>query len=680
MASGKPCRQRSPCGAGGPVARLWEHELNAQPLSATDLRWLLLVLRSGRLRHRAPPVSPLLDRAVAAQDRPDTPELRWWLLDRLLADMIWHHIEELRSDHRALSLHDVRQRHGAERVKLLFDRTCLDSADGRLAAWSAIYCRYFDPVPSRSDEIAGVIGVHVRTVQRWLRQGRACLREAIYDAEQGLRPASVPSSPTGETLSPGCSDVSHLSAPDAAGHASALVDGGAAATVLGGGQGVAGILGTGLGAEAGNEEACGSGDSAGEGPGVQSGLVDSHTSGAPLLAACARYRARRVALWSGRPYLLDGIFTPLRLSVMPAADTAAPGPATTRTTSLFEALQSHDAHGALVLGPPGCGKTTLMRHTDLLSARNGVHGGTARQLFLVQLSQYREGRQRGGRSSPLEWLANRWSIVCPELPDLVDILEMGALDVLVDGLGTLPHVDEEEYWSVVTSWRSLAAEIRECWPGNRLVFATRIGQYTVPLEELEHRVVVIRIEPMDDDQVWQFVSKRIGDPAPLLDAVDRIGLRELFRLPFNLDYLTGLWQTDPSQLEDTNAVLGGLLRQSIRREMRRGNPLFRPGYLLGELDCRRLALECPDAPEPWELRGPRHEVYRALAREMTRRESAGETGIDPEILTAVSPGPLARDALRALEDLGVVAYDEHARAFRFVHEALRRVFMDGFAR
>ena len=124
-------------------------------------------------------------------------------------------------------------------------------------------------------------------------------------------------------------------------------------------------------------------------------------------------------------------------------------------------------------------------------------------------------------------------------------------------------------------------------PGNRVVFSCRSLDYSAPLSTPRLRVPQVQLEPLTDEQVRDFLDRYSpGNAEALWAAIDGTAHLEAVRSPFFLRLLV-------DQVEATGEIDGGLaalftgfVRQALRREVERDNPLFEPGELLDRRDPR----------------------------------------------------------------------------------------------
>jgi TIR domain-containing protein/NACHT domain-containing protein len=261
-------------------------------------------------------------------------------------------------------------------------------------------------------------------------------------------------------------------------------------------------------------------------------------------ATVEEYRLARVAEWSQPRFDLDKRFT--RLTLLLDQGPEAQGvrwEAQSRPQpfdDLRDVLNETDATALVLLGPPGCGKSTLLRRLELdlaLDALRGSGGDAPLSLFLP-LSRHRPARAGGDPPPPRDWLAEEWAQRYPRLPGLPELLRRGPFLLLLDAVNEIPHAGPEDYRGRIGLWRELLADLAREAPGVRAVFTCRSLDYSALLSTPESPVPQVRIEPLEDQQVEQFLGAYDPDRGPRLWRELRgTPQLELFRSPFYLRLL-----------------------------------------------------------------------------------------------------------------------------------------------
>ncbi len=97
---------------------------------------------------------------------------------------------------------------------------------------------------------------------------------------------------------------------------------------------------------------------------------------------------------------------------------------------------------------------------------------------------------------------------------------------------------------------------------------------------------------MDDEQVQAFLHAYLPDSAShVWQELKGASHLELFRTPFFLKLLCDQVETYQTVPKDRAALFTGFVRQVLKREMERSNPLFLPNGLVSERDHRKISLK-----------------------------------------------------------------------------------------
>jgi formylglycine-generating enzyme required for sulfatase activity len=177
----------------------------------------------------------------------------------------------------------------------------------------------------------------------------------------------------------------------------------------------------------------------------------------------------------GRTY--DDIWTAVEASD-PASSPAEPFPA------------------LVLLGAPGAGKSTSLRHLGLILLRAVLENPTGHLPLFVSLGDYTG-------SAPADFLSEqcrRWY----GRDDAGALLEAGRLWLLADGLNEMPAADERDYEAGVQAWRRFFQD--DFPPGNRALVACRTADYGTGLD-----LPRLEVEPMDAERIRDFVARRFVD-------------------------------------------------------------------------------------------------------------------------------------------------------------------------
>ena len=396
----------------------------------------------------------------------------------------------------------------------------------------------------------------------------------------------------------------------------------------------------------------------------------------------AQYFKRCIQRWSDpRWFVLDARFVSLTLMLDQGEEAQGPRwqAGSERFQNLREVLDKTPEQALVLLGPLGSGKSTLLRHFELECARSALENATAQELevapltFLIQLSEYKPARPSELLPLPSDWLTQRWAQQNPDLPGLEPLLRDGRMTLLLDALNEIPYAGTEP----VRLWKDFLRELADIGSTSRVVFSCRSLDYSASLSSKELPVPQVRIEPLSDEQVKQFVENYSPEYGQKLwEQIEGSPQLDLFRSPYYLKMLVD--QAAEGELPGGRAALfTGFVRQLLRREVAGDNPLFQAGELLHERDTRRL-IHARRWKTPFELpeRGILIPKLSQLAYGMQKQRSANEAGqvrvdyddaLDLEDASAV-------DILNAGVALDVLEHDLERDEVLYLHQLLQEYF------
>jgi len=397
----------------------------------------------------------------------------------------------------------------------------------------------------------------------------------------------------------------------------------------------------------------------------------------------------RVAEWSLPRYQLDDRFVALTLLV-DQGEEAVSGRwkvKEERFTHVGEVLAKVPDRPLVLLGPPGSGKSTLLRRFELDTAIEGLRapegrpkGGTL--TFFLPLNQYRASRPGDRAPFPRDWLSERWAARYPSLPPLADLLSAGRMILLLDALNEMPHATDAEYRAHVGLWRHFVVETARDHPANRILFSCRSLDYSAPLSTPELRVPQVTIEPLTDAGVEALVKAYSPAQAQTIwGRLKRSPQLAAVRSPYFLKLLVDQVEATGLVPEGPAGLFTGFVRQALRREIERDNPLFRPDSLLTERDCRRLVRLAHGSGwrTAWELpeRGALVPRLEALAFGMQLRAGVNATSqvrVEYETALGLIDHERDEDIVKAGLDLAVLDEDVGREEITYFHQLLQEYF------
>jgi len=404
-------------------------------------------------------------------------------------------------------------------------------------------------------------------------------------------------------------------------------------------------------------------------------------------ADLTEYRLGRIAEWSQPRYRLDGRFVGLTL-LIDQGEEAVQGrwaAKDERYEDLGELLAATSDPAVVVLGPPGGGKSTLLRRLELDAAIAGLRGEPAnateaaeRITFFIPLSTYTPARPGDPPPAPGEWLSAAWQSRYPDLPPLDELLAAGRVTLLLDALNEMPAPSEKEFRARLQLWKAWLQRLAATRPGNRVVISCRSLDYSQPLSTPDLRVPQVRIEPLSDGQVRDFLTLYSpGRGREIWAALEGRPQLEVLRSPYFLALLVEQVEGSGEIPDGRAALFTGFVRQALRREVERGSALFEDGDLLESRDLRRLAKWQWQGPYDLPDRGPLIPKLSRLAHAMQEaREDGGgsQVRVDYDDALELLDSDMDEAIVKAGAALAVLDEDEAAGELMYIHQLVQEYF------
>ncbi|GAB4164811.1 MAG: hypothetical protein Fur0021_40360 [Candidatus Promineifilaceae bacterium] len=346
--------------------------------------------------------------------------------------------------------------------------------------------------------------------------------------------------------------------------------------------------------------------------------------------------------------------------------------------SLKTLLAEVDDRALVLLGRPGCGKTTLLRRLQLEYAWDGLAQPGGQIPFLAPLNNYRQG-SGSAAPDPHAWLAQEWRLLGGDLPDFDLLLQNGRLLLLLDGLNEIPHSSREEYVARITDWQLWVQQATA--RSNTVVFSCRSLDYSAPLSSERTPVRQVQVEPLTPPQIEQFLQLYLGAAAgdPIWQTLRQDEQQlALFATPFFLRLLVDQVAVTGELLTSRAALLTGFVRRALHREIQeRHHRLFQAGALLTTNDIQQVMGNRWAAPAALPQQGALIPKLEQLAYAMQGDRAGGEAGqvrIGEEAACALLNHPLAADILAAGIQLNVLDKEVARQQITFLHQLLQEYF------
>ena len=394
-----------------------------------------------------------------------------------------------------------------------------------------------------------------------------------------------------------------------------------------------------------------------------------------------QYLLSRVVEWSKPRWQLDARFVQLSLLVDRGEDVDDERWRLSEQAlgDVGDLLEGVPQPALVILGPPGSGKSTILRRLEMEISQRGLHPGAADGLvpFLVELNLFAP-EEGGAFPAPEAWLGRLWADRYPDLPPLDALIASGRLLLLLDGLNEIPTGGEAATRRCIRRWKVFLERTVTRSPGNRFVFSCRSLDYSAPLSSPSLRVPQVRIEPMSDAQVRQYL--KLYSPlhwAEIWAEVNRSSQLELFRSPFFLKLLIDQVEAEGRIPQGRSALFTGFVRQSLKRELERDNPVFDDDELVAVRDRRRVVGWQWRDPYALPDRGALIPLLERLAYRMQEDRGGGRGGqvrIDLDDAIDLLESDRAEAALAAGGELSVLDEDTAGSEVLFTHQLMQEYF------
>lgn len=332
----------------------------------------------------------------------------------------------------------------------------------------------------------------------------------------------------------------------------------------------------------------------------------------------------------------------------------------------------------VLLGAPGCGKSTLLRRLEYDLAGQALRRG-ADDLPLTWLMPLNEYNGEAGMPPPppAQWLLERWAKEHPRLPPL-ETHQRNGLWLLLDGLNELPHRNRVEYAKRVLAWRDWIRTLARGFPNSRALFTCRSLDYSERLSSDPVTVPHAEFRELDDGQVRGFLEVYLPDHWQRLWAeLEGSERLKMERTPFYLRLEVEQFEARGGPPGGRAELFGGIVWQSLRRELEKGNPLLADPDLLTPHDRERIADRNAwlEAPHRLPEEGALLPALARLAYLMQRRDGGGtQVRSDYRRALKLLDHPRAEDLLRAGQALALLGRDQAGDRVFFDHQLFQEYF------
>lgn len=351
-----------------------------------------------------------------------------------------------------------------------------------------------------------------------------------------------------------------------------------------------------------------------------------------------------------------------------------------RFDDLRDVLAERARDPALVLlGEPGCGKTTLLRRLQLDDCIDRLRDGTPAISFLVSLNAYRADPGKP-LATPLDWLTKRWGGDYPGLPPFEALLAGGRLLLLLDALNEIPHADAADYADKIGLWRQFLTDHVGNGRGNRAVFSCRKLDYSASLSSDPLPVPQVRVQPMSVEQIRRFLEVYV--PAHADDVWAELKssakLMDLFTNPYYLSLLTKQVGHGRGVPRDRAGLFTGFVRDSLHHQIVDcDNRLLHPGALLTSRDLAQLNTNAWATPYDLPERGLLFPCLSQLAYWMQQSvpgTDSKQVAVPYDAACRALHSDCGTDLVQAGRDLSILDEDLARDEVKFFHQLLQEYF------
>ena len=360
-----------------------------------------------------------------------------------------------------------------------------------------------------------------------------------------------------------------------------------------------------------------------------------------------------------------------------------PDPGQSKYDSLAILLEDIQQRAVVLLGRPGSGKTTLLRRLQLEKAWQALDesrgdGAAGQTSFFISLNSYRGDAPGEPPPPPYEWLENEWRLRYPQLPSFKRLFQNGELLLLLDGLNEMPHRDKTDYRERVGLWQAFLGQCEHF--GNTFVFSCRSLDYSASLSSEAVPVPQVRVEPLADGQIKEFLHLHLQEEAADIWTTLRQDAQQmaLFATPFFLQLLVDQVSATGEVPGGQAALLTGFVRRTLHREVvERRHRLFAPGSLLSENDVEQVIQQA--WPDPYYLPGEGliFVQLESLAYQMQDAREAGEAAqvrLPETAARSLISGCEAGELIDAGIQLNVLDKELAKHEISFYHQLVQEYF------
>ncbi len=400
------------------------------------------------------------------------------------------------------------------------------------------------------------------------------------------------------------------------------------------------------------------------------------------------YRQQRIRHWEQKAYELDKRFIQLVLLLDHGLESEGPRfqASQEKFDDLWDLLQKIPNKACVLMGRPGCGKSTVLRYLDYQLSEAGIRNKISPLPFYVELNRFPMDGE------PMAWLKTQWQVQYPQLPPLLQILkEQQCVWFLLDAINEMAYQNFADYCHKIEAWRQFLVEFTQKHSQVRFVFSCRSLDYSATLSDAQHfEVPHIKFESLSAQTIQAFLQKRLPeDWETLWTQLEQIqqhqsGTQEdLITTPFYLDLQVKQYLARQGQVAKGPAeLIAGMVWLALEREIMLP-PLKDSEAWLSQKDRKRLATRAwIKAAHRLPKQGQLMRALITLATKMQTQKGAGKQILVPtetaqqwiQMALNLESEQAAEDLLNMGWRLDILSLDMGQDTCAFQHQLLQEYF------
>lgn len=247
--------------------------------------------------------------------------------------------------------------------------------------------------------------------------------------------------------------------------------------------------------------------------------------------------------------------------------------------NLRDIFDQIETHAIILLGDPGCGKSTVMKALErdiVVDALRNTGRESAQVPFYVRLSLY------DSKKTPFEWLNEQWHSRFHKLQSLDQLCKQGRVVFILDGFNEIPQPHPD----LALQWRQFIYDQIEAHH-NYAIFSSRTRDYEGELHSHDYAVQPIQVEPFSPEMIKPFLETYApSSAAAIQDLRDQDSrMTSLLCNPFALNLIAELLRDSKYLPKNKADTFTRFIWRVVRNEITENqNNLFLNTSLLSKID------------------------------------------------------------------------------------------------